>query len=73
MNTVNLYTWSNKKEKELFNQFDIEVDDRDYSPEEIQNLAIKAQSGIMNCSSKEIPTFQMELSRFFDMASHIMR
>lgn len=51
-----------KKDKELFDEAGIYVEDKDYTKEEIENLKIKVTDYIMNQSSKDINNFNKKFS-----------
>jgi len=49
---MNLYNDFSKKDKELLKNIGREIEDREYSQEEVRKLLINIEEEIVNCSTK---------------------
>ena len=64
---MNLLENCNQKERDLIAKTGVEIENKDYTKDELKVIGFKIQEDIMNHSSKEIPELQNSFSRIFDM------
>ena len=64
---MNLLEKCSEKEKQLIAKTGVELENRDYTEDELKSIGFKLQEDIMNHSTKEIPELQSNFSRIFDM------